>query len=497
MDEISASDLVGCQYRLRQRRDHPNIPKGHAAQERARRFNEARQEVADKLPTKSDSRRIYFRRCDLGPLPAPDPWLRSLQTMEAIAAGYTHITGAVFSTPTWVVGVDCLVREGDTYTPVVVSNHRVARSSERSRLPGVPTHRLGLSEPLQLRYRPRHHPVDGYQLGLAARGLAELGVDSGRGGLVGQDRSIVFFFDTARYQPALTAALQQPVPTEPRRVKECASCRFWSLCEKQLRAVDEISLFLPGDRARSYRDNGIHTVQGLIDADLGEASQLARAWREGIPVLQRAGARPEGIPRAEVEIDIDMEAYLDHGAYLWGAWYADKYHSFATWSQLGGSAEAANFAEFWNWLMAIRDQAAAEGRSFRAYCYSAHGENHWMRMSARRFGTPTPEEVEEFIASEHWIDVFAYVKKSLVGPSGIGLKVIAPEAGFSWRQEDIDGEESVNARRRAVGSGPEALSARESLLMYNADDVQATRVVREWLSAGAPGIPSLEDKSPR
>ena len=49
--------------------------------------------------------------------------------------------------------------------------------------------------------------------------------------------------------------------------------------------MDEISMFLPGDRARTYREQGIDTVQGLIDASLWPASQLASAWRDGTVLL--------------------------------------------------------------------------------------------------------------------------------------------------------------------------------------------------------------------
>ena len=38
-------------------------------------------------------------------------------------------------------------------------------------------------------YKIRHHAVDGYRLVFAALALEELGLNSGRGGAIGQDRS--------------------------------------------------------------------------------------------------------------------------------------------------------------------------------------------------------------------------------------------------------------------------------------------------------------------
>lgn len=501
-NQVRASDLVGCRYRLVQRHTHPEVPRTEAAQARADRYDAARSAVWENFPRKSDSRRIPFRRIDLGPIPAEDPWLRSLETLEALATGATHITGAVFVNEKWLVGVDMLVREGasvsnGSYTPVMVSTHRVARKHDKAKTLGVPTHRLGLSEPLELGYKPRHHVLDGYHLAMAARALDDLGLNSGRGVLIGQDRNLAFYTDTATYQPALDAALDavepENLPTQPRRVKECASCRFWPLCKPELEAMDEISLFLPGDRARPYRERGIETVQGLIDASLGTPSQLAAAWRDGTVLLAHGDIT---VPRADVEIDVDMEAYMDQGAYLWGAWMDGTYYDFVTWEMLGSKAEARNFAEFWTWLMEQRDSAHAAGKTFAAYCYSAHGENHWMRMSAQRFhahtpGVPSVEEVDAFINSGEWVDMFAHVKANFVGPFGLSLKTVAPQAGFHWEQGDFDGEESVNARRVAIGTDAAALTAREMLLTYNADDVQATLAVREWMSDNAPNTPRL------
>lgn len=475
-DVLVATDLVGCRYRLVQRRAHPEIPRTAVSQARAERHAAAIDAALARLPKKGPGR---FRRIDL----EGDEFERALATLEALAHGYTHITNAVFSTEEWMVRVELLVRDGEKYSPVIVSDHRVARLHEGARTLVVPTHRLGLSEPLPAKYKIKHHAVDGYRLALAARGLEEVGLNSGRGAAIGQDRGQAFVTDTSRF--GIDEALAQPLPTVPRRVKECASCRFWPLCREELEARDDISLFLPGDRANPYRERGITTVQGLIDASLGVPSTLAAAWREGVPLLRRDRV---SVPRADVEIDVDMEAYLDQGAYLWGALLDGEYHPFVTWDPLGGRAEAENFAEFWEWLMGVRAQAHAAGKTFAAYCYSAHGENHWMRRSAQRFSTPSVQEVEEFISSEEWVDMFVHVKRSFAGTAGLGLKTVAPVAGFEW-PEEFDGEESVNARRAALAGDTDA---RAQILRYNAGDVRATHAVREWMTDGAPGVPPLE-----
>lgn len=505
--QVTAPDLVGCRYRYVQRQYFPDTPPTEHSVARRQRAEAESQAIAALLPTRrglGDGRRKPFLRVDLPG--ADDPEDAELSTLAAIAAEATLVTGAVFTGSDaghrWQVVVDVLVRREDgSYAPVIFSNHRVARPDKKSVMQAVATNRLGLSRPLEVGYRPRHHVIDGYRLGLAARALAAIGRDSGRGGAIGQDRTTVFLTDTAGFQPALTAALEAGWPIVARRVKECATCRFWSRCEPELVAADDISLVLPGDKARDFRQRGITTVADLIDARAGEPSALAAAWRSGTPLLRRPAAEDVTGPHADVEIDVDMEAYLDHGAYLWGAFDGADYHGFATWKDLGGDAEAENFAKFWDWLMAARADAHAAGLTFAAYCYSANGENHWFRSTATRFGgrrfgrlvVPGLEEVNAFIASDEWRDVFVWVRRHLIGPHGIGLKIVAPEAGYTWADEGFDGEDSVHAYRRAQVVDQPGRGARETLLRYNEDDTRATAAVRAWLRDGAPGVPSVAD----
>ena len=502
--ELQPSDLVGCRYRAVQRYRFAGQPPTEAALRRIERAEAGKSRALALLPA------------------APEPWdpprfsrvhidsddeNADLETLEALAAQTTIITGAVFTGVSdgrrWRATPDVLVRDGDgRYLPVIVSNHRIARPEEGRKQPLIATARLGLGAPSTGAYRLRHHAVDGYRLGLSARALAGFGLDSGRGAAIGQDRELAFLVDTGHYQAALSTALAASLPDRPRRLKECGECRFWFDCGPRLTAADDISLLFPGDRAERYRLHGIDTVGELIDADLGEASALAAAWRARIPVLRRV--ERVTAPRFDVEIDIDVEAYLDQGAYLWGAFDGRDYHPFVTWGGLGTTAEADTFAEFWSWLSSVRDDAHSRGLSFAAFCYARHGENHWLSSSARRFAghvsaaghrVPSEAEIAAFISSEEWVDVFAAVRAQLIGPRGLGLKTVAPQAGFTWAEAELDGETSVDMYRIAAGhtdADPAAVAeARRRLLSYNGDDCRATSVVRAWLAVGAPGTPPL------
>lgn len=202
--------------------------------------------------------------------------------------------------------------------------------------------------------------------------------------------------------------------------------------------------------------------------------------------------------RADVEVDVDLESYQEHGAYLWGTLLDGVYRPFVTWDPLPTEDEGRSFAEFWTWLMQVRADAAATGRTFAAYCYSRTAEDKWLYESARRFagmpGIPTEREIQKFVDGPQWVDMFQAVSEQFICPNGKGLKKIAPVAGFSWRDPEAGGEASMSWYRLGVGydGGEPVLSQRTRILEYNEDDVQATKVLRDWMTdradAEVPGI---------
>ena len=114
-EQLQPTDLVGCRYRLVQRRRLPGIAPTPASQQRAERTEEARQDVFSLLPR--DVTRVDAR-----------PEHAEVDTLEGLVNEASIITGAELTGPGWRAPIDALVRHSDgTYTPVAVSNHRVAR----------------------------------------------------------------------------------------------------------------------------------------------------------------------------------------------------------------------------------------------------------------------------------------------------------------------------------------------------------------------------------
>ena len=111
-------------------------------------------------------------------------------------------------------------------------------------------------------------------------------------------------------------------------------------------------------------------------------------------------------------------------------------------------------------------------------------------------GMPTIADIDALGQQPWWIDMHKITKNYLWPTRKVGLKYVAPLAGFSWDAEDAGGANSIMWFRTASNPGhPDARAMAEKLLRYNADDVLATKHLRHWLDDGTTGrgwtIPSV------
>ncbi|GAB3438354.1 TM0106 family RecB-like putative nuclease [Actinophytocola sediminis] len=466
---------------------------------------------------------------------------REQATLAAMADGARFIWAAQL--PRDLAGnrrghIDLLVATPDGYVPVLVVRHKVSD-------PGTGAQTSTLADPVpsarvadpQRRVRPQ--PRDQLRLAHAYRLLEACGRADGdaRGGVIGLDGDVVVWHDLraptwpggrgalaeydARFADRLAIATAAATGGEPlaapSRIVECRSCPWWPVCRVELENSRDVSLVVRGEEAATLRAAGVRTVDDLAVLDpndaslpptgipLADAIGLAKAWLANLTVVRRV---PEVVvPRADVEVDVDMESFGDAGAYLWGVWLSGAdvgeehgYRAFVSWEPLPTDDEARSFAEFWQWLTMIRLRASARGLTFRAYCYNELAENRWLFASARRFagkpGIPTTEQVQAFITSDAWFDLFGSVRDYFLCSRGKGLKTIAPAAGFSWRDAEASGENSMRWYRDAAGMDGTAPDSgqRRRLLEYNEDDVRATLALRRWMSsADVQQIPYVGD----
>jgi hypothetical protein len=237
---------------------------------------------------------------------------------------------------------------------------------------------------------------------------------------------------------------------------------------------------------------------------LPEQIDRARAALGDSPVYRRRGVTRVEVPRGAVEVDIDMENVED-GVYLWGALVTSRpaggpapagYRAFCTWEPMTGEAEARLFTEFWTWLSELRAAVASAGLPFRAYCYNAAAETTQMHRIAGSTGLL--DGVTGFTGSEEWVDLLRVFETQLLTGSSAGLKAVAPLAGFAWEVGDPGGAGSMIRYDEATGAGAPAAAqaARDWLLAYNRNDVEAALAVREWLDRSGSSFPSAADLGP-
>lgn len=512
--------------------DAPKAPPDPTAEQRSADANAHRRRVGDDLARLFGSE---WMEIPFGPdVSAAD---RERGTLAAMQAGARFIWNAQL--PRDPVGgrrgrIDLLVHTGDGYVPILVVRHKVTDpgSGARTSPPDDPTPGGARTDPLR---KVRPQPRDQLRLVHARQMLRACGhAASGRavGGVLGLDADVVLWHDLeapnwpggrtalaeyeARFTDRLAVADAARSHAQPlafaSRIVDCRSCPWWPVCEADLLSTRDVSLVLRGEDAMHLRQAGVRTVDDLaalnpaeeppvplVSTPFQDAVALARAWLADLTVVRRVV--DVKVPRADIEVDVDMESFGDAGAYLWGVLLSGEklaelglpagYRAFVTWRAVPDSDEARSFAEFWQWLADVRARAAHAGLTFRAYCYNELAENRWLLASADRFAglpdVPMHHEVQEFIDSDAWVDLFRIVTESFLCARGKGLKTIAPVAGFHWRDPEAGGENSMRWYRDAVGmdGAPADAAQRRRLLEYNEDDVLATRALREWMSSPA------------
>ena len=246
-------------------------------------------------------------------------------------------------------------------------------------------------------------------------------------------------------------------------------------------------------------DAGISTAGQLVEAVEPQTAALdgagflpgavlnARAAIGSDPVYVRPGVDDLGIPRADIELDVDMENAED-GVYLWGVLVTDRaesglvddgYLGFHSWDPLDETGEMAVFREFWAWLTGLLARAEQASVTVNGYCWYDPAENTQLRRIASR-APELIDEVESFIVSGAWVDLRKEFDDRWITGSSTSLKVIAPLAGFNWEVDDPGGGISMVRYQEAV-SGDAA--AQDWLLRYNRGDVEATLAIREWLDS--------------
>ncbi|GAA0447336.1 recombinase RecB [Actinoplanes capillaceus] len=290
-----------------------------------------------------------------------------------------------------------------------------------------------------------------------------------------------------------TGAAGDPLPlVDPIGQAECATCRWSPVCVDTLPGTDVSAVLRGALSAREYlalRTAGVHTVADLAASDpetlltgmygtevphlrtrafrLRKAVTAARLAADGLIVRRRERA---DVPRAAVEVDIDIEWGADDRVYLWGLLITSN----------GASRYEAYFDPR---VTTDRDEELLARRCLDRLTALAAGTPDLLVF---HYGTPEPRQARRFpplpsgpAGPDRWIDLLPLVRATVDSRAGHGLKAMATHGpGHTWRDPDPGGLQS-QSWHAAARQGDQAAATR--LLTYNEDDVRATLAVRTWL----------------
>ncbi len=148
-----------------------------------------------------------------------------------------------------------------------------------------------------------------------------------------------------------------------------------------------------------------------------------------------------------------------------------------------------------DWLTTQRDRAQDNGLTMKAYVWHEPAENYHLRRISGAANRRLEEQVELLINSDVWVDLKRVFETSWMTGGSVGLKSIAPLAGFEWDVDDPGGGLSMVKYDEAVADDSQATNAaREWILDYNRGDVEATSAIREWLSVKGSAWPEVDSR---
>jgi hypothetical protein len=212
----------------------------------------------------------------------------------------------------------------------------------------------------------------------------------------------------------------------------------------------------------------------LLDIEAAPVGSTVGDASDSSGQLIRMTSTPLDLPTADVELDIDCEFDAAGRVYLWGALLThpgtdedSEYHSFG--SSKVDLDEHALASALESWLGALIETETAAGRRVHWYHYGRVEAQHLRRI----LGPDAEPLLDE--STDLLTDV---IRGDFFSPSGYSLKVLAPQAGASWRTAGAIGADTLAWIDAARAGETDAWTR---IVEYNEDDTRATRALRNAL----------------
>ncbi len=375
--------------------------------------------------------------------------------------------------------------------------------------------------------REEAKPAHALQLCFYSRGIAEvqgqaprrahLVLGSGRRETLRPAEIAAYF---RRAQAGMARAAARDLPTEPYPCDACTFCGFRTECETGWRASDHLSLVAGVSHAQFDRLRaagvGTRTELGMLRPearvpDLRAATlvglrdqarlQVAADTAAEIPYEWLPPAAGRGLARlpapsaGDVMFDIEGDPYFTAAGdltFLFGLVLAvpGGWEYRAIWAH-DADQERAAFEQ----LVDLLTARLAQFPDMHVYHYSPAETSVVKRLMMRH--ATREAAVDHLLRNEVFVDLFGIVRQGLrAGVESYGLKQIERLAGFVRSPGVSGGADAVLGYERWRGSQEQA--ELDAIAAYNAEDCEATRVLRDWLVAHRPSeLPEPEPSDVR
>ncbi len=275
--------------------------------------------------------------------------------------------------------------------------------------------------------------------------------------------------------------------SEPVLGSACHQCAWYRKCRHWVeRHQDPTLLFFVGQNKFQLKQAGLETVADIAEMDvakylrpankiprMGEISlarmkQRAKVALSGEPIVHHGFEFPTG--NVEIYFDIEDDPTRDL-TYLYGMieqdGYGDwRYHYFLAESP---DDEEKTAREFWDYVSQANDTVF--------YVYSPKERTSLRRLMERYDLDPTV--YDRYVEREYDLYTDLVVKYSDWPTYTYGIKSIAKLIGFSWRDPDPSGANSIVWYNEHI-QNPLRKDILRRILEYNEDDCRAMKAIKDY-----------------
>jgi predicted RecB family nuclease len=306
-------------------------------------------------------------------------------------------------------------------------------------------------------------------------------------------------FDPAEFEDGYRAAKAQverlvsgDEQSEPVLGSHCAQCEWFRRCHDWVDATDDpTKVFFIGKTKFGLKQVGVKTVRDLARIDVEKHLKPPfKVARMGKATLERAKRRAQVVLNGAPEIrpgyafpDVATEVYFDieddptRGVtYLYGLLEVahDRPPHFHYFLAERPQDEERAVREFWDYL------ARTEGAAY--YVYS-HKERTTLKHLMEKYHLD-PAVFDRYKAAEYDLYQKLVVDYSDWPVYSYGIKHIAKQVGFAWRDVDPSGVNSIVWYNDFL-SDPSRRQTLNRILEYNEDDCRAMVAVKRYFEEKA------------